>query len=206
MKPMKIGESRSYTVEGTEVVLTRVEPTFYSYTFKFNGQDREQRTNEQKSRYEVRVGGVLRGHIQIASGFGNPWHVSALGTIRPYAADWERDRPVSVYASSIKKNEPREDRDGMVLHIPRLISEGYLPTIEEIAEGKAAYAEQQRRRKEEEEANRARWAKEREEREAKQAADRKEVHDTLAAIRDRLQGHMSNFEVAVLSSVMEQYK
>lgn len=206
MKPMKVGESRSYTVEGTEVVLTRVEPTYYSYTFSFDGQPREQRTNEQKSRYEVRVGGVLRGHIQIASGFGNPWHVSALGTIRPYAAEWERDRAVSVYASSIKKSEVREDRDGMVLHIPRLIREGYLPTIEEIAEGKAAYAEMQRLRKEEEETNRARWAKEREEKAAADAAARKEVYDTLTAIRDRLQGQMSNFEVEVLSSVMGHYK
>ena len=103
MKPLKIGESRTYTVEGTEVVLTRVEPTYYSYDYSFGGERREHRTNEQKSRYEVRVENVLRGHIQVASGFGNPWHVSALGTTRAYAAEWERDRPVSVYSSSIRR-------------------------------------------------------------------------------------------------------
>lgn len=207
MKPIKLGESRTYTVEGTEVVLTRVEPTYYSFGYSTgNGERREHRSAEQKSRYEITVDGVLRGHVQIASGFGNPWHISALGTIRSYAQDWERDRPVSVYSSSIKRADPREDRDGMVLHVPRLIREGLLPTLEEIAKGKVEYAEQMARRKAEEDANRARWAKEREEREIVEAAKRKEVFDTLIGIRDRLQGQMSNFEVDMLSSVAEHWK
>ncbi len=33
MKPIKLGESRSYTVEDMVVVLTRVEPTYYSFGF-----------------------------------------------------------------------------------------------------------------------------------------------------------------------------
>ena len=202
MKPIKLGESRSYMVEGMEVVLTRVEPTYFSYLFG----DREHRTNEQKSRYAVTVEGKLRGHIQVASGFGNPWHVSALGTIRHWAAEWERDRPVSVYSSSIKRSDVREDRDGMVLHIPRLIAEGHLPTAEEIEQGKLDRKESDRLRAEEDEARRVQWAKEREEREIVEAAKRKEVFDTLIGIRDRLQGQMSNFEVDMLSSVAEHWK
>lgn len=202
MKSIKLGESRSYMVEGTEVVLTRVEPTYFSYQFG----DREHRTNEQKSRYAVTVEGKLRGHIQVASGFGNPWHVSALGTTRQWAAEWERSRPVSVYSSSIKRSDVREDRDGMVLHIPRLIAEGHLPTAEEIEQGKLDRKEADRLRAEEDEARRVQWAKEREEREVAEAAKRKEVFDTLIGIRDRLQGQMSNFEVDMLSSVAEHWK
>lgn len=195
-KPLKIGEARVYSVDGTDVELTRVDPTQREYSFAT--------LKDQQSRYEVRVDGVLRAHIQYPVGWGNPWEIVSLGRDGLHVYDFEREKPQRVYPT--RDNSVKgEGRDELVLRIPALIKDGKLPTQERIA----AAAEERKlhdiQRAEEEQANRERYARENAERKKREEGHRQLILEGLESIRDRLQGNLTNLETESLLTVIKQW-
>jgi hypothetical protein len=197
---MKIGEVRVYDVAGTAVELTRVDPTTREYSFHT--------FKDQKSRYEVRVDGVLRAHIQCPAGFGNPWEIVSLGRDGMHVYDFERDDPQRVYPEKNyrMRGAPVEGRDELVLLIPGFIANGKLPTQEKIIADTKAAAERAKQREEESRISTERSKIEYAERQRLQEEHRQFTLEGLESIRDRFQGQLSNTETEALLTAIEKWK
>jgi hypothetical protein len=123
-KPLKIGEQKTWEVEGHTITLTRVEPT----THTFGPENAPVRTKEQKSRYEVVVGGEVIGFINCATGFEKRWYIQAIGDARETASHYEMLRPRNIFPTEHDSVAEREgwERDSLVLKVPEMIREGLL--------------------------------------------------------------------------------
>jgi hypothetical protein len=203
-KPIKLGESRAFEVDGMTVVLKRVEPT--RYTWKFNGGE-EQGNAEQKSRYEIHVNEKHFGWINCPSGFGSGWEIVAFGRADRGTMP---DAHVLEAPWKIQHGLMQTDRDILLLLVPRLIREGKLVTREAmdkiIAAKKVAASLRAAQAKIE--------AAEREERRAKAAAEQREQRKVeRAALVERIEGlelvmqrDLSNLERAAVVASLEIFR
>jgi hypothetical protein len=199
-KALKIGESITIAVGGTDVVLTRVEPTQREYSFAT--------LKDQKSRYEVRVDGVLRGHIQSPVGWGKPWEIVSLGRDGMHVYEFQRNDPERVYPQRGYRMEGdvAEGRDDLALRIPALLQEGKLPTLERIEQAALERKARDERRAEEERVSEERYRRENEERKRVEEERRKVVLEGLQSIRDRFHGTLTNSETDALMTAMQQWE
>lgn len=199
-RPMKIGEERSYEVEGVTIVLRKVEPSVRKYEF------RAEPYKNEKARYEITVGGEVLGFINAASGFGKEWYIQAHGKVRGDV--WEADHPINVFPGGIGSYAARRewDRDTLVLQVPRLIAEGKLPSRDVLRA--AAEATQQRQTRRAAEQDRSLIEGRQKEWFARKAARvaRIEQIEALESILTKLRSEMTNAEVHHLGALIDRLK
>lgn len=201
-KPMKIGESKTYEVDGMTVVLTKVEPTTYKLASGLRP------VKQQKGRYEISVNGKLFGHINLATGFETRWEIVSLGGSSPHSSIYDLERPLVVYPTKHTPWDERAalDRDRLVERVPGFIREDRLATKDAIA---ARVAEKKRAEAAQKVID-AREAKERKaQHEAEKAAtrtDRVERAEALEAILETFRPQMTNMQVAALTTAISEVR
>lgn len=208
-KPIKMGESLPFEVDGMTVVLKRVEPTYYQWS-----SDPSRGPAEQKSRHEILVNEKHFGWINCPSGFGAGWqivgHGRATETDHAWARLHEMQNPWVVYPKKDQLSREPTSRDSLVAMVPDLIRRGALVSrerMDELIAKRVRYEEQVKRERQAEEAkHEARRAREKIETRERRKAERETILDRitgLESVLDRMRGDMTNSEVVAVSGCLD---
>lgn len=154
---------------------------------------------EQKSLFEVRVDGELRGKLALKSGFGTDWQAWSFGRID--VATWDNDRPQHLNRTNTV------NRDGPVGILAKFASwtkQGKAPTAEELAAFMTEKRAEEEARKIESEESKRRWKAELAAEKAAAKTARSDRLETLKGMRQRLSGQFSNAEAALIEDLIAE--
>lgn len=180
-------------VDGRAIVATRIPVETRTYDWG--------PVKEQKSLFEVRVDGELRGRLLLPTGFGSDWQAWSFGTVDHRT--WDNGRPKHLNRShSINRDGPLD----VLKRFPSWIEDGKAPTVPELRAFIEEKEADEAARKAEDEANSIRYRAERAAEKAAAKSARTERLEILEGMRGRLRQQLTNLEASTLQDLINEVR